>query len=406
MKINLSSESKIGHHFFLLSLAVLNIIITFDDYMYFAASPQITAFYKILPQDIDNLTRANLYGVLFGSIFISFKIHKHNKKYLLLSAMLTFILCKVISISTHNFNVVVLASFISGIANSFPPTLIVLLLLQRYSDDVTNNKLLTLEVITYSASLAMPMITAFLITDYSWKMSFIFPSILGVISFILTYNFIVDKEIINHEETNKISFKDIFANYFYLARNLKFITFVFIASLPWITEILKLLSIPILLENMHVSLIKFSYAKEVITIANILFALLAIKITNSKGVVFSSNLGFIVMILGVFLFTLATLQTHSKLLLPTTLIVIMGENMLVGFNVRAITSISKSYQKVAASFIVMINSFTTIRATKLSQDFYNGKLSTNALLMDYYVLIAIFLFLVVVYKDRKLTKKA
>lgn len=82
MKPRAISVNKINNHLFILSLAMLNIIIAFDGYMYFAASPEIIDYFHVETQQIDNITKANFAGILIGSFILSLIINKFNKKHL------------------------------------------------------------------------------------------------------------------------------------------------------------------------------------------------------------------------------------------------------------------------------------------------------------------------------------
>lgn len=318
--------------------------------------------------------------------------------------MIVFILSKISCVLTSSFNILVLCNFLGGMANSFPPTVIVLLLLQRYSDDITNNKLLFLDMLGYSVSLLMPMLTDYMIDHYGWKTSFIFPSALGILSFLATYNFIEDLELPDKDYQKNISIKELLLKYLSLFKNLKFIAFVMIACLPWVTSTLRQVSIPILLDDLHVSLLKFTYAKEVIIIANIICAFLTIKLNNKRGLNFTTDAGFLTLIFGVILFTISSYFENPRFIFLATLVIVAGENLVVGFVVRAISSLSKEKQGIASSFIVMVGSILAIRAATLSQRFFDKEMLPNALLMVYYVIIAIILFIVVYYKERKLKK--
>lgn len=401
MKSKAISANKINSHLFILSLAILNIIIAFDGYMYFAASTEIINYFHIETQQIDNITKANFSGILLGSFLLSAIINKYNKKHLLLFAMSIFIAAKISCVLTSNFQIVIISNFFSGIANSFPPTVIVLLLLQRYSDDLTNNKLLVLDMLVYAVSLMMPILTKYMIDHYGWRVSFIFPSTLGILSFITTYIFIHDLELPDKNTKENITTKTLCLKYFSLFKNIKFITFVLIACLPWITAILRQISIPILLNDEGVSLLKFTYAKEIIIIINIICAFMTIKLTNSKGLNFTTNTGFIALMTGVALFTISSYFENPRLIFFSTLVIVLGENLVVGFAVRAISSLDKVNQGLASSFIVMVGSILSIRATTFAQKFYDHEMLPNALVMLYYSAIAITLFTIVYYKDKQ-----
>lgn len=400
MKLNYEQKDA-SSQFFILSLALLNIILSFDGYMYFAASEQIIEFFKITTPQIDNITKANYAGVLVGSFLLSKYINQYNKKYLLLLGMLSYVISKIICVLTTSFEFVVFCNFVAGIANSFPPAIIVLLLLQRYPDDKTTNTLLILDILTYGVSLTMPLLTAYLVEHYGWKVSFIFPSLLGIISFISTYYFIHDLDSNSKNSSEGISFKELISTYWKMLKNLKFVTFVLIASLPWITSNLRQVSVPILTDEFHISLIKFSFAKEILLVVNIIFAFLTIKLTERRGLDYTSNLGFIVLIAGVIFFGFASYIKIQFILFLATVISIAGENLAIGFSVRAISCLSKEYQGSASSFLVMANSLLIVRSTTLSQRFFNDTILTNAMLMLCYIIISIILYVIVMRKENK-----
>ena len=99
--------------------------------------------------------------------------------------------------------------------------------------------------------------------------------------------------------------------------------------------------------------IKISQEQSGIGSKLFIFALITLRLTEKRGLEYTTNLGFIILIIGVIFFNFACYIKISFILFLAIVVLIAGENLVIGFAVRAISCVSKEYQGIASSFIVM-----------------------------------------------------
>lgn len=380
--------------FILVTMAILMYIcVCAEADIYVPAFPQMIKYFNIAENQIQQVLGINFIGLCLAGAIVGPLADSFGRRIVILCGLAIFMLSSIALVTIDNFQVLLFWRFIQGLAAAVPMVCAAAMIVDKYSGEKSSQLIGMINAVITAAIAAAPVAGAYISEVFNWRANFIVVMLLSVITFI-GFLLLVE-ESLAPKLKRPFKLKAILQDYLTVIKNLKFITYVLLACLPFITILVYITNLSVIFVNhLGMSLSIYSYYQASTMGSFVIFSLASIKIINKKGVNFTKNLGASLAFIGAMGLLLVSIIDHTSAIFICLAMAILaaGGSLMSGtFGMQAL-AIFPEMNGIALAACTVIRLFLISAFVALTEVFFDGTIMPVAIIIAGYTIFSMCLY--------------
>lgn len=367
-----------------LTILFIQVLCGMEMDLFIPSFPELQKLFSLTPAMVQLTISANFIAFCVCSLFAGALGDKYNRRTVLISGMLIFVMGSIVCVTAPNFFLLIIGRILQGIGISAPAILSFPILLDDYAKAKQPSVMGLINGVKTLAMAIAPMIGSFVNLYFGWRGNFSLLLMMGVLAFIASIISVPNKA--GHPQVS-LSLK----TYIPLLKSPPFLTMMLGLSLFTAPYWMFMGMAPIFyMENMGVSLKHFGYYQGALSLTFALVCILSPRIFKSFGQKNSLYFGLGICFLSACLIAvLSLLQNHQPFVITAVLIffsigVVFPINILYPYFLEIVPH-TKGRSAGLGQAVVLI---LTAGFLELAGYFYNGQLMSIGITMFVSIMLA------------------
>lgn len=390
LTVKISFTQKYSEHLLLFIIGLMYIAMCAEAEIYVPAFPEMVNYFATTEDKIQLILSLNFVGLCIASLISGPLSDTYGRRNVLLLGLSLFFISSCACIFAEDFSTMLIWRFIQGLSASVPMVVSTALFLDKYALEKASQLIGVLNTFITAAMAGAPILGAWLITHFQWRINFIVITFFAAAALIGTYFFI--EETLPKHSRKTLNIKQILFDYYTLLSSFKFIGYSLIGLFSFTAIIVYISNLSLIFINhLGVPLEEFGYYQAITMTTFLIFSALGAKLIAQKGIDYTKNLGGFLMIVGsTTLFITALFQPTSIILICASMsFVAAGGALTVGiFGMKAL-ELYPNMKGTASSMLTGIRQLVASLGVFISEFTFNGSILPVAIIIFTYLCIII-----------------
>lgn len=388
------SMTQLRPRFLLITLIVICILGGMEVDLFVPSIPEIQKSFHLSAFSVQLLISINFIAYSIALLFAGALGDRFNRRYIMLSGTIIFVLGSVLCVFSHNFTWLLLGRFFQGIGIAAPSALCFPEIVDHYPVEKQAGLIGIINGFTTTAMAFAPVIGSYVVLFWHWRFCFVVLLCMGIISFLLSWLFLPHRKgnpkVLLSPKAYAVIVKSPVACVFTLALSVLVVPYwLFIAMSPILY-----------MEDLDVSLHLFGFYQGALAAVFSILSFLSPKILSALGQRRCLKYGMVLCVITTFLMLLITItRLHhpfwiTVVMMFAILTVLFPINILLPLAIEVIPS-AKSRM---SAYIMSLRLLITAIAIQVVSYIYNDTLFYISLAMFLAFLVFIGLMLLIYHK--------